>query len=571
MAFQGDGTGNISFPDWSSGTGDFKISGGNIVYPSTGGFQTVISPVSGSSGAVYADSGGLLNFSLGANLSFTGFSPGDVIPITIERIGNDVHFTAGSQSNSVPYAATSIIYGRFFSLRDVATLRYEGLIGGIWKFENGVDADRSYDFNQASGTNNLPDSGTLSAHGTLNSFITGDYDGAGIDGITITSHVDGQFVQRANTLNSRTIVLSGDVLGSQPSSIEVSVDFGEWTVIDSAPTSSAWSGSVTLTGAQFVRVRSTGVVATTQNIKIIVGAAIVFIGDSNQQGHGLNNQPVNLRPDVTVPLLYKSGSTQVLSDPTSELNGGRLATGSTLPELARLYACDGVPVCFFNIGVMGSTSADWQKGGAAYDRIQPFVTAMGGIELVPVMLGSNDSTTSMDKTTFKANMNSLINDINADYGVSCYLSRFASVTGPTTTDILDGIVELISENSNAIEGGDLTSLDITIGAATGNDGVHIKQDADINQAANIIYNSIKYGLTGTSQLTQNITGMPAGNFSTVLFSAQESIEVHNGSAAYTTGSLSIELPVPANTRIKGFVDDAANPSVNGAYIEGVTV
>lgn len=74
----------------------------------------------------------------------------------------------------------------------------------------------------------------------------------------------------------------------------------------------------------------------------------------------------------------------------------------------------------------------------------------------------------------------------------------------------------------------------------------------------------------TSTLNLTVTGIPDGSFMTVL-DDEAGTRITRQNETYSSGALSITLPVIAGTRLKGYVDDASNPSANGAYLEGVTV
>lgn len=75
--------------------------------------------------------------------------------------------------------------------------------------------------------------------------------------------------------------------------------------------------------------------------------------------------------------------------------------------------------------------------------------------------------------------------------------------------------------------------------------------------------------TALSTLNINILGIPDGTFMTVLDDS-DGLRIQRQNEAYVNGSISVILPIPVGTTVKGYVDDSSNPSTNGAYLEGVT-
>ena len=74
----------------------------------------------------------------------------------------------------------------------------------------------------------------------------------------------------------------------------------------------------------------------------------------------------------------------------------------------------------------------------------------------------------------------------------------------------------------------------------------------------------------SSTLNLTVTGIPDGTFMTVL-DKEDGTRIQRQNEIYSSESLSIAIAVDVGTRVKGYVDDASDPSTDGAYLEGVTV
>lgn len=572
MSFKFNKVGNFAIPSWSSGTGDYSISGA-FKYAAGDDFQIILAG-SGTSHITYQDTGGTVKFT-NPTLTLSGFV-----------IGNDYWYDESRTVNSVTvsiynYNTTTKVIGTLvdtgvgsyggtnkprdsFGSSSTGSFDFDGEMAGTWTFTDDASAVRTYEFDQPVGTAGLPEP-TLSQDGVKANGNNGDYTGSGTDSISITSHSDGDVLKRDSASGSKVVTLSGAIAGVQPTSVEVSVDFGAWVTIDAAPTTTTWAGTVTLTKKQSVRIRGIGAGTLTPSLTLTVAMVLAAIGDSNQYGYGINLQPVEIPAFSYQPLMYNGTTLVDVVDPT--VTG---ADGSTLPRIVSRYASDGTPICIYNIGLGGTKASNWQKGGANYDKLAAFATLVGGIEAVTVQLGTNDAAAAVSQALFTADMNAIVNDIFTDFGAATLITKFASDTVGSQAnrdDIFAAIDDVVNTNANAYAGGDLSVIDISIGAATGNDGIHLKQDVDLVTAGDIIYDATVAIISST--LTLSIADMPAGSFDTVL--SANGIEIYRGSATYTTGSLSLALPTPIGTTVKGRVDDAADPSTDGAYLEGVTI
>jgi len=567
MAFVGDGIGNISFTQWDTGVGDFTMTG-TFKTPSVFAFEAMMGDTAGSNNILFIDVGNTVKLKISSTITITGMVADTEYPFTIARVGSIVTFTANAQSPTLGFGGTNVPWDLFSGFGPGAASPFSGAFVGVWTFTDDLSVVRTYDFNQPIGTPNLPET-TGGFNGTLNGFVTGDYDGAGADSIVITSVSDGDFFNRDNLQNQKLITIAGDNIGTQPTSVEYRLDFGPWIVLDASPTAT-FTGAVTVTCKQFIQVQGVGADTISPSTTLIVGLSIVAGWQSNEQGYGINTQPVNQGASSPVPLMYDGVNIVTLTDPTATVAGFGGAGGSTWPRIAKKYADEGTIICVYNIGVGGSLISAWQKGGPNYAKIAPFVTKVGGLGLFTTIGGENDAQNGITQIDMETQLTALVTDIDTDFSADSYICKFPmKEPASNVATVFAAYDAVIAANSFAKAGGDLSVIDIEIATAPGNDGVHLKQDADLTQAGDIRFTSQSAGLLPSSTLNIAITGMVAGTFDTV-FSAN-GVEIFRDSATFTTGNLSLVLPVPASTTVKGYVDDASNPSTDGAYLEGITV
>ncbi len=566
MALKFDGNGYVSFPEWNSGTGDFSITG-RFKTPTSFSFQTWMGDTAGSNNIFYVDTGGTLKLKISATATVTGLDADTEYDFTISRSGPTVTLSCNAQSPTISYNGVSVPWDLFGAFGATFAGKSTGKAVGLWTLTDSLGVKRTYDFNQPIGSTVLPDT-TGDFDGTLTGFTAGGFDGSGSDSIVITSTSDGSFFNRDNNQNEKTITISGDNIGTVPASIECRIDYGDWFTLDAAPTST-FSGDVTIKNKQFLQVRGVGADTVSPVLTLTVGLSIVAGWQSNEQGYGINTQPVNKGASSPTPIMYNGTDIVTLVDPVATVAGFGGSGGSTWPRIARQYSENGTAICLYNIAKGGSLISEWQKGGVNYDKIQAFADLVGGVGLFTCIGGENDAQNGITQASMEAQLTQLVTDINTDFGCDSYICKFPmkAPSGNVAT-VFAAYDAVIAANSFAKNGGDLSVIDIEIATADGNDGVHLKQDAALTTAADIRYSAQQVGLIDSSTLNISVTGIPAGDYETV-FSANDT-EIYRGLATYVEGSLSLVLPVETGVTVKGFVDDDLNPSNNGAYLEGVT-
>ena len=193
------------------------------------------------------------------------------------------------------------------------------------------------------------------------------------------------------------------------------------------------------------------------------------------------------------------------------------AAGSQWPYILQRYSDAGIPVCIGNVAVGGSAISEWLKStGTLYLRIQDFATATGGIEYTLSVGGEMDSAIGTPEATMVTRLDQMISDLNTDFGTEHYLVYFPVGDGLSGTPsdiqaVRDSFTSVITNNALCHSGGDLSVIDINQATAIGNDGLHLKQDGDLDTGANIIlfkipfstaslYLSFKFTLTTSTGL-----------------------------------------------------------------------
>lgn len=385
------------------------------------------------------------------------------------------------------------------------------------------------------------------------------------DAIAITSIGDYECLQRDGS-SQATFTVAGTISGTA-TTVEYQLDVGAWVLLDASPTTT-FTGNVTVTNQQDISVRFSNDVGVTDSVlKITAAACIAAWGQSNEAGRGTNNQTLTVGGGNPTPIVYKSGSFSELTDPVGT-DGS--AAGSTWPRIAQQYSDDGIPICVGNVAVGGTLLATWQPATANYIKVTDFADAMGGLEFSTCVIGESDSLAGTLQATIETEMGAIIDALFAAYGTDNFIADIPfgdNGLGWTDTIVRAAYNNVIASNANALFGGDLAVIDIDVTTTAGNDGTHLKSDADLTTAGNIRYNALT-AISSTLNLT--VTGIPDGSFMTVL-DDEAGVRLQRQSETYTSESLSVLLSVAAGTRIKGYVDDAANPSTDGAYLEGVTV
>ena len=339
--------------------------------------------------------------------------------------------------------------------------------------------------------------------------------------------------------------------------------------MDASPNGTSFSGSVIVSGAKDITVRISDDTASTSTVTGISATKynIGFWGQSNEVSRNANLNTIVVGTGNPTPLKFtpENGLYSIASDPTGM--GGGVVGGSTASWIAQRYSDDGDLVGIVNVAEGGTTLLQWQKGSATgyYNRITNAASSVGGFSLFTCIIGETDAgngTTTADAIT---RMTAICQDLKNDFGADTYLSYFVDASGTGTPEnilkIRNAYDSVIANNDFAKFGGDTGVIDT-------NGNIHMTTVAQFEELSQLRYDAQRTGLSPSSTLNLSITGIPLGTFETVL--SANGAEIIRENITYSEGALSLPLSVEVGTTIKGYVNDADDPSVNGAYLEGIT-
>lgn len=486
---QFDGAGRVSFADFVTGSGDFRLYFPEVTYKNT----TEIFVANWATNLEFIASLGSGNITMrgagGADITVGGHVDGETIWIELERIGTTLTLATskGSVSKETTGSLTINAFGDYDS--GTAGYAYTGIMGGVVTLTNGT-ANRSYSMDQALLATVLPDT-ISSQNGTLTGFVSTTFIIQPTPFMTITSLVLNQFFS-ADSSGNATVTLAGTIsnLGSAPASVEWRKDKGAWAVLDAAPSTSAFSGNIVLNGQGTLEVRLSDDTTVSDSVSNIASVTYeVHVGQSNGAGRGVENQ-VPLPYGSLIPMMSNTaGDFLVMADPTGM---DASAAGSYLPLLANKYAEKSWPIAMTNVCEGGTKIAAWQKGTSLYTRITNAVNASSnGANSIVCNLGESDALDQTLEAAFKTSLNQFVNDCNIDFGIKVYL---IGVAQGTTIPLIDGnnvrqwITDVIGTNVNALDGGDLSTIDID--TAPEADNLHLKTNQNLEDAAQIIFDAI---------------------------------------------------------------------------------
>ena len=557
-----DGNGLVTIPT-ATATGDFSVTL----------TMTITDPINAEIAMGYNTNGEhfIASFNgaeVTARVANTTFSPrytagsvDDVITIEVSRVGSSITMKVDTVTIATASTSSDFILDRFGTYNSGA-FPYEGILSGVCTMVGFSGAGtRTYNFDTSSGTT-LTDT-TSAENGTLSGFTTGGFDNT--ETIAITSVVDRQCKKRDGS-NQASFTIAGTT--STTDAVEYRLDAtGSWVTLDASPDGTNFTGSVTITDQQDLEVRISTATAVIDSVdKLTAALCICFWGQSNEAGRGLTNNTITVGSGNPEPIKWTSGGGFLEANDVTGVDGA--AAGSLASRIAQMYSDYGVPVCVANVAQGGTSITEWQSGGTYYPRITAFSTATGGISFTTSVIGETDSSNAMSTATMESNLNTLLSSLDTDFSTEHYLTYFpvGTATGTTTNvnNIRAAFDNVISSNALCHDGGDLSTIDISSATNALNDNLHLKLDADQDTAAEIRF-SYLYG--SVADLT--ITGIPDGSYTTVLDDT-DGVRVTRESLTYSSEDASTQLLVPPGTRLKGYVDDAATPSTNGAYIEVVT-
>lgn len=552
MALQGNNIFAVTIPRWTA-TGDFSLSG-KFTYET--GTHPVFGDNAGNLHKLQCSSGGNISFTATNTYTVGGFTEGEVVTWSFTRVGNTGTFTANG--TQVLKAITAPF--TFDSLGQFNGGAYK--FGGQWQDQlimtggDGSD-DRSYDFNQAIGETVLPDT-VGGQDGTLVGDLTGGGFLGGVgDTISITSHANWDCIQRDDN-NQAVFPIEGAVAGGTV--VEYELDgSGTWLVLDAAATTT-YSGNVTITGQQSLAVRIQEAPAITVTIDYLSAVmAVPCWWQSNMAGYLTNVQTVTVTGSNPTPTMYKEGIFSELADQTAPSRGGG---GSLVPLIAQYYSDLGIAVCFGNVAITNTKLDVWVSGTANYQLITDFHNDVGGFEFSLSIGGEADSQASTSQAVMESQLNAMVNSLNTDFGTQHKLVYFPIGDGLTgnTADIRLAFDAVIASNANCRFAGDLSVIDIDIATTAGNDGIHIKSDANALTASQIITTAIN-----SSLLNMTGTGVPDGDYPMRVWDLSTALLVTELQVTFSGGTAVATLPTTPGKTVLAFAEGDTPPTTGIAY------
>lgn len=329
--------------------------------------------------------------------------------------------------------------------------------------------------------------------------------------ITINNPTQDTKAKKRDGSNQATFTVDGvfdDGGGTATTAVEYRLDTGSWLTLDASPGVGTFSGNVTVTNQQTVEVRLNNQTSITDSIdKVTAGVVIIPWGQSNQAGRGLVNQSVTVGGGNPTPLMYRTGTISDLTDPTGT-DGSE--AGSVWPRIAQQYSDAGIPVIIANVAVGATLLSQWQPLGTNYNKIVTAATALGGISFTSSVIGEQDQFAGTAEATVETEMEAIVDALFASYGCTTYISDHPNGDGLSgdSTNVRNAYDSVIANNAHAKDGGDLATIDIDIATAGGNDGIHLKQTADLTTAGNLMYTAFNAAVKLAEITLTSSTGSP---------------------------------------------------------------
>ena len=380
-------------------------------------------------------------------------------------------------------------------------------------------------------------------------------DAAATGVITVTTQ-DYRIWQRDGVGNA-SVTIDGTYTGT-PTIIQRSVDGGAYVTADGTPTGGAFADTFTLaTGQYSITYRFSNDVGVTDTVTFIsVGDVFACYGQSNMVGIGTASQTYTPSAGgVRACLFGNDDNYKQLIDPydsdvsqVDAISEDSSAAGSWILRFANEWLANSeVPVGFIPAANSGKTVARLSKtdstriGGLnLYESLDRRISVVGGVKAVLYEQGEADSNdiNGTTATDYESSLNTLINDINTDFGVKTFIIPLHTITAA-------------GYNGN--------------GTTTGQAPI---RQAQLNTASST--NCKIFQSYIGSELTTAITGMTDGTYQTIITSGLDTLL--NNTLTYVSGAATTpSLSVAASTSVIGFAIDNEATHVDGAVITGTTV
>lgn len=381
--------------------------------------------------------------------------------------------------------------------------------------------------------------------------------------ISITDPKEWFLKQRDKATNTGSLLITGTYSGVvTPTAIEASFNGGAFVTIDASPSGGSYSGTLSGqpsgSGDLIVRfVNDISITTTVQNVGI--GIKALFWGQSNFVGVADNAQSYTGAVGGFHKYTVTNNGWQEGNDPFATATN----LGSLFPILANLFSSGkSIPVGFVGVAEGSTNLSQWQAGQTYNTRMLNYITNSGGdteFEIVASWIGESDAGQGTTETDFKNQYNAVINQLETLTGIKSLICGIAQ-SGAAQDDVRLWTSEIASTNSNVVG---YVDMNLVFQA------LHYETDQETSDTAQALYDGINLAFF-SSTASISVTGIPDGTYKTAL-DDESGNRLFYGDLVYSSESASQAIEVDAGTRVKGYVDDNSTPSVNGAYIELVTL
>ena len=229
------------------------------------------------------------------------------------------------------------------------------------------------------------------------------------------------------------------------------------------------------------------------DLKIGIGVA-----DSNGSGRGSFSQTLSA---TDAWLFLNDMSVAALTDPWDRapntyaaLDDSTNAAGSFIPHLADLISATGKSTLWVPAAHGGSSSTNWTSTtvGTRYAAMKDRFNAVGGVDVIIMLMGANDAIGGVSQATFVANMNTIIANLAADFpAAKIYLQKIHHNSSATTTNVDNiraGVDEIWNGSSGCRRGADLEGISTSV--HYGQTGNTTTCTAELNEVALRTFNAV---------------------------------------------------------------------------------
>jgi hypothetical protein len=339
-----------------------------------------------------------------------------------------------------------------------------------------------------------------------------------------TISIDNNPFQQAwsrNQSNNASVTITGTYTGT-PAIIERSVDGGAFVTAVGSPSGGVFADTFTLAvGEHDITYRFSNETSVTATLTpVVVGEVVVPAGQSNASSRGSNNQTfTNSAGGVTAYLLGNDDEFGVLQDPyDSNLNqvdsvsSDSSAGGSWIVRYANEWLENNeIPLIVIPVAKGGSSIAEWARSTSAstlYGSMKRRVDAVGGCNQIFWQQGERDSADAVATSgaVYQAALVQLAADFKSDFDCDTWVVALQTITASSYSNqavIRQAQIDAAAQSVNIEIGQPMTDIDLS-----GGDGLHFREDSELELVAQRTYSDF---IAGTTQPNQAPTANAGAN------------------------------------------------------------